>query len=482
MTSRRLRVCGKTPRVSISSSLLESLSQCVGRANVLVDAHDVAPFVEDWRGAFRGSAQAVVLPANTEDVATVVRACRSAGAPIVPQGGNTGMCGGAIADGSGSAVVVSLRRMNRVLDVDAVNDTMTVEAGCILQRLQEAAASAGRLFPLSLAAEGSCQIGGNLSTNAGGMNVLRYGNARNLVLGLEVVLPDGTIWNGLRALRKDNRGYDLKHLFIGAEGTLGIITKAVLALFPRPKARVCAWIGLRSADASLALLERLRATCADALVAYELIGRACIDLVLHHLPDARDPMPQRHPWYVLLDLAASDEEPLRAGLESILVEASERGRLDDAVIAQSVAQAQQLWRLREGIPEATRAEGPALRSDISVAVSDVARFIDSASAGIQSTMPGARIVCFGHVGDGNLHFNVLPPAASRAATDWAKPLYRILYDVVDSLHGSFSAEHGIGQAKRSELRCYKSDVEIAMMETLKRAFDPMNLMNPGKIL
>ncbi len=449
---------------------------------MLVDAHDVAPFVQDWRGAFRGSAQAVVLPASTEEVATVVRACRSAGVPIVPQGGNTGMCGGAIPDASGSAIVVSLRRMNRVLDVDPVNDTMTVEAGCILQRLQDAAASAGRLFPLSLAAEGSCQIGGNLSTNAGGVNVLRYGNARNLVLGLEVVLPDGSIWNGLRALRKDNRGYDLKHLFIGAEGTLGIITKAVLALFPRPEARVCAWLGLPRPDASLAILERLRTTCADALVAYELIGRSCIDLVLDHVSDARDPMPQRHPWYALLDLAASDEQALRAVLESVLVDASERERLDDAVIAQSVAQAQQLWRLREGIPEATRAEGPALRSDISVAVSDVARFIDRASAGVQSAMPGARIVCFGHVGDGNLHFNVLPPAAPQPAADWAKPLYRILYDVVDALHGSFSAEHGIGQAKRSELRCYKSGVEIAMMEALKRAFDPMSLMNPGKIL
>jgi FAD/FMN-containing dehydrogenase len=469
--------------VSSIDAIVESLARHVGAANVLVAAGDVAPYVADWRGAFRGRAQAVVAPGSAEEVAAVLRVCREAGAPVVPQGGNTGMCGGALPDASGMAVVVALRRMNRVLGVDAVNDTMTVEAGCVLQRVQEAAANAGRLFPLSLAAEGSCQIGGNLSTNAGGVNVLRYGNARDLVLGIEVVLPDGTIWNGLRALRKDNRGYDLKQVFIGAEGTLGIITKAVLKLFPQPAGRTCAWLALPDANAALAILERLRTQCADLLVAYELVGRSCVDLVLRHVQGVREPMAGGHPWYVLLELAGSeDEAALRRELEPILAEELDRGRLDDVVIAQSVAQARDLWRLRETIPEATRAEGPALRSDIAVAVSDIARFIDRARAAMHSTMPGVRIVCFGHVGDGNLHFNVLPPAAAQVAPDWAKPLYPALYDVVHAFGGSFSAEHGVGQAKRAELRRYKSDVEIAMMESLKRAFDPMNLMNPGKIL
>ena len=472
-----------TARARRGPSLIEALAGCVGAANVLVDAADVAPYVQDWRGAFRGAALAVVCPGSTEEVAGAVRLCRREGAPVVAQGGNTGMCGGAIPDARGSSVVIALRRMNRVLDVDARTDTLTVEAGCVLAAVQEAAASAGRLFPLSLAAEGSCQIGGNLSTNAGGVNVLRYGNARDLALGLEVVLPDGTVWNGLRALRKDNRGYDLKQLFIGAEGTLGIITKAVLKLFPRPDARVSAWLGLPDPEASVAILQRLRAQCADVLVAYELIGSSCIDLVLRHVPGTRNPMPDRHPWYVLLDLAgAGDEAALRGALERILLEEADRGRLGDAVIAQTLAQVQGLWRLRESIPEATRAEGPALRSDVAVAVSEIPRFIDRANAAVHSAMPGVRVVCFGHVGDGNLHFNVLPPPESHPAQDWAKPLYTVLYDVVHELGGSFSAEHGVGQAKRDELRRYKSEIEIAMMRSLKQAFDPLTLMNPGKIL
>jgi FAD/FMN-containing dehydrogenase len=469
--------------VPSSSGLVEALARCVGPANVLVEPNEVAPYVQDWRGAFRGAAQAVACPGSTGECADVVRLCAAAGVPIVPQGGNTGMCGGAIPDETASAVVVAMRRMNRILDVDCVNDTMTVEAGCVLQNVQQAAASAGRLFPLSLAAQGSCQIGGNLSTNAGGVNVLRYGNARELVLGLEVVLADGRIWDGMRALRKDNRGYDLKHLFIGAEGTLGIITKAVLKLFPRLDARVSAWLGVPDPQATVAILERLRTQCADELVAYELIGRSCIDLVLRHVPGTRNPMPGRHPWYVLLDLAGDGaEETLRDELSSILSEEVERGRLDDAVIAQSVAQAQDLWRLREGIPEAIRAEGPALRSDVAVAVRDVPKLVTLATAAVNRAMPGVRVVCFGHVGDGNLHFNVLSPPASRVAPDWAKPLYAVLYDAVEALSGSFSAEHGVGQAKRRELRRYKSGVEIATMQALKHALDPMNLMNPGKVL
>ena len=468
---------------SSTSDLLPALARCVGAANLLVAPDDVAPYVEDWRAAFRGAALAVACPGSTEEVAGVVQACREAATPIVPQGGNTGMCGGAIPDASGRAVVVAMRRMHRVLDVDAVNDAMTVEAGCVLQRVQEAAAAADRYFPLSLAAEGSCQIGGNLSTNAGGINVLRYGNTRDLVLGLEVVLPDGTIWNGLRALRKDNRGYDMKQIFVGAEGTLGIITRAVLKLFPKPASRVSAWLAFADPEAAVAVLEHLRARAADKLVAYELIGRACVDLVLAHVPSAREPLPQHHAWYVLLDFAGgASEQALREELEMLLAEDADHGRLTDAVIAQSLAQREDLWRLRESIPDATRVTGPALRSDIAVAVSDIPEFVSRATAAVHAAMPGVRVVCFGHVGDGNLHFNVLPAPMSAARPDWAKPLYAVLYDVVDGLRGSFSAEHGVGQAKRAELRVYKSETEIAMMQTLKQAFDPMNLMNPGKIL
>ena len=468
---------------SSNAALLDSLARCVGPTNLLVETRDMAPYLVDWRGAFRGSALAVACPASTEEVAAVVRACCAAPAPIVPQGGNTGMCGGAIPDSSGSAVVVAMRRMNRVLAVDTRNDTMTVEAGCVLALAQEAATNAGRLFPLSLAAEGSCQIGGNLSTNAGGSNVLRYGNARELALGLEAVLPDGTIWDGLRALRKDNRGYDLKQLFIGAEGTLGIVTKAVLKLFPRPNARICAWLAVPDPEASLAILERLRERCAEALVAYELIGRSCLELVLRHAHGACDPLLRPHPWYVLLEWAASrGEQSLRAELEDVLASEVEPGNVTDATIAQSSTQARDLWRLRETIPEAIRAEGPALRSDIAVAVGDVPALVTRATAALGSAQPGLRIVCFGHLGDGNLHFNALPPPASHAGMDWAKPLYPILYDVVRELNGSFSAEHGVGQAKRSELATYKSTAEIATMRALKQALDPANLMNPGKVL
>jgi FAD/FMN-containing dehydrogenase len=468
---------------SFNNPLLEALAGRIGAANVLVDAPDVAPYVSDWRGAFRGTAVAVACPATTDEVAGVVRLCGREGVPVVPQGGNTGMCGGAIPDAHGASVVIALRRMNRVLEVDARNDTMTVEAGCVLARVQEAAASVGRLFPLSLAAEGSCQIGGNLSTNAGGINVLRYGNARDLVLGLEVVLPDGTVWSALRALRKDNRGYDLKHLFIGAEGTLGIITKTVLKLFPRPEERVTAFLAVPEPEAAITILARIRERCADCLSAYELIGRACLELVYAHVPGTRDPFAQAHPWYVLLDVAGSHGDgALRSELEALLEGEAARAHLADAVIAQTVGQAHELWRLRESIPDATRAAGPALRSDIAVAVNLIPAFIVHATQAIGATVPGARIICFGHAGDGNLHFNVLPPPSTEVRADWTEPLYPVLYGVVDGMNGSFSAEHGIGQAKRAELRKYKSEVELAMMRTLKHAFDPMNLMNPGKIL
>lgn len=441
---------------SSSAKFIESLATVVGDANVLVEAADTVAFLQDWRGTYRGRALAVVRPATTSEVANVIEVCASQRVPIVPQGGNTGMCGGAIPDASGTAVVVALSRMNRVLDVDVPSDAMTVEAGCVLTRIQEAAAAAGRLFPLSLAAEGSCQIGGNLATNAGGTNVLRYGNARDLVLGLEVVLADGTIWKGLRALRKDNRGYDLKQLFIGAEGTLGIITRAVLKLFPRPSERFTALLAIGQPDAAVVLLSRLCERCGDTVSAYELISHACLALVQRHFPTARIPFAQQHPWYVLVDLNATRADTgLRDSLEALLAEEIEHRNLIDAVLAQTVAQANELWGLRESIPEATRAEGPALRSDIAVAVNAIPAFVARATEAVSARAPGAPVICFGHLGDGNLHFNVLPEAARPVPEDWPQTLNKVLYDLVDEMHGSFSAEHGIGHAKRLELERYK---------------------------
>ena len=460
-----------------------ALAAIVGDINVLTDDSQTAAFLSDWRGAFSGRAHAVVRPASTAEVANVVRTCVAARVPIVPQGGNTGMCGGAVPDASGTAVVVALGRMNRILQIDPRNNTMVVEAGCVLARVQEAAAAADRLFPLSLAAEGSCQIGGNLATNAGGINVLRYGNARDLVLGIEAVLPDGSVLDALRALRKDNRGYDLKQLFVGAEGTLGIITKAVLKLYPRPAERMTALVAVDQPDAALHLLSRLRDRCGESLSAFELIGRACLDVVFEHAPGMRDPFAQRHPWYVLLDLGgARTDAQMRATLEEVLAEEAEQRHLADAVVAQTVAQANDLWRLREGIPEATRVAGPALRSDIAVALNDIPAFIARASGMIGERVRDARVICFGHLGDGNLHFNVLPSEGPRAAPDWSRGLHHALYEIVDDMNGSFSAEHGIGQAKREELARYKSGVELELMRTVKRALDPMNLMNPGKVL
>lgn len=467
---------------SSRAQLLDALVRIVGPSQV-IDGKDEAsaPYVRDWRGAYSGHALAVVRAANTREIADVVSLCASAGVPIVPQGGNTGMCGGAVPDESGTAIVLALGRMNRVLSLDARNDTVAVEAGCILQHVQQAAAEADRLFPLSLAAEGSCQIGGNVATNAGGINVLRYGNTRDLVLGLEAVLPDGSVWNGLRALRKDNRGYDLKQLFIGSEGTLGIITSVVLKLFPRLPRRETALVAIPTPDAAITLLGMLRARCSDAIVAYELIGRSCLDVVLAHVPGMRDVFADAHPWYVLLDLAGPQSaDDLRAALEETLAIAIERGHATDAAVALTVAHGQQLWRLRESIPEAVRAGGPAFRSDIAVAIDAIPSFIDRATRAVTSHAAGVRVLCFGHLGDGNLHFNLLPPPRG-AADGWPHPLDRILYDIVAEMNGSFSAEHGVGQSKRDELLRYKSEVEVRLMRTVKRALDPLELMNPGKI-
>ncbi len=466
----------------MSPTLVERLAEIVGVDNILMEPGDVAPYLADWRNAYRGRALAVVRPASTEAIAAVLRACIAASVGVVPQGGNTGMCGGATPSIEGNQIVLAMGRMNRVLNVDPLNNTITVEAGCILAAIQQSAEAAGRLFPLSLAAEGSCQIGGNLATNAGGINVLRYGNARDLVLGIEAVLPDGTIWNGLRALRKDNRGYDLKQLFIGSEGTLGIIAKAVLKLFPLPGETVTALIALDNPACAVQLLAQVRERCGDSISAYELMGHSCLELVSRHIPRARIPIEREYPWYLLVELGGVGDAPVRSALEATVAEAIDRGEVRDAVFAESVAQSEAFWRLRETIPEATIAEGAAFRSDISVSISSIATFVESATVAFVSRFPQSRIVCFGHVGDGNLHFNALLPPEYAQSDSIMRDMAGVLYDIVEEFDGSFSAEHGVGQAKRAELIRYKDGIEIDLMRRIKHVFDPLGIMNPGKLL
>ena len=468
-----------------SGGLKERLAAIVGARGMVTGSGDMAPYLTDWRALYLGSAIAVVRPASTAEVAAVVQLCAETKTPIVPQGGNTGMCGAATPDATGNAVVIALGRMNKIVEVNALNNTMTVEAGCILANIQQAAAGVDRVFPLSLGAEGSCVIGGNLSTNAGGINVLRYGNTRDLVLGLEAVLPDGRVWNGLRGLRKDNTGYDLKHLFIGAEGTLGIITQAVLKLFPRPHGNVTALAGVTDPAAAVALLALLREHCGDGINAFELISRNCIEMVVRRIPGTRDPLPAPYPWYVLTELtSARDDGRLRETVEQALASGIERSLASDVVIAETAGQAKALWRMRDSIPDAAKDEGLVYRHDIAIAVNEIPRFIDIASAALEKAFPTVHLICFGHLGDGNLHFNCLIPgrsrsdAAARAMTD----VNRIVHDIVQEFSGSISAEHGIGQAKRGELAHYKSATELDLMRIVKKALDPHSLMNPGKVL
>jgi len=462
--------------------LVSRFADLVGASHVLTASDDVAPYYTDWRHVFAGSGLAVVRPGSTEEVSQVVALCASEGIAVVPQAGNTGLVGGSIPTGMRNEVVVSVSRLNRIRVLDPLNDTMTVEAGCILQNLQKAADEVGRLFPLSLAAEGSCQIGGNLSTNAGGVGVLRYGNTRDLVLGLEVVLPDGRVWNGLKALRKDNTGYDLKHLFIGAEGTLGIITAAVLKLFPKPSASAMAWIAVESPQKAVELLAALRALMGDRLTAFELISRVCLDKVIQCKPAIHDPLRERHPWYVLAELTdGGRQEDLASRAEAALMECTERGILLDVALAQSEAQAQALWSIRETIPEAQFTN---VKHDVSVPISSIPRMIDEGMAALGKAFPGCVGLIFGHIGDGNLHYNIAMPddAGTLALMEKRKAVNEIVYDVVGRLGGSISAEHGVGQQKRDAIKLRKSAVEIELMQRVKDALDPQGIMNPGKVL
>jgi FAD/FMN-containing dehydrogenase len=465
-------------------SLLQELAAVVGEANVLAgDA--AAPYLTDWRKRYVGRARAVVRPAGTAEVAAIVRACARAGAPMVPQGGNTGLVGGGTPDASGEAVVISLQRMRRVRSIDVANDTATVEAGCVLQEVQQAARERGRLFPLSLAAEGSATIGGNLATNAGGVQVLRYGNARDLTLGLEVVLASGEVWDGLRGLRKDNTGYDLKHLFIGAEGTLGVITAATLKLYPLPAAQMTALAAVPSLAAATRLLERARAAAGAALTAFEVMGAITLRHAVEALPALRMPLPLLQPWYALLELSdAESEQHATAVFERVLAEALDAGEIVDAAVARSLAEAQALWALREGIPEAHARRGGNVKHDISLPVSCIAEFVDSTNGELRSRFAWIEPIVFGHLGDGNLHYNMGTVAGTPIEVAFAheKEINGLVNDAVHARGGSISAEHGLGQLKREAITRYKSALELELMRRIKGALDPLGLMNPGKVL
>ncbi|OZI71712.1 FAD-binding oxidoreductase [Bordetella genomosp. 12] len=468
-------------------TLLQELQSLLGPAHVLA-GEDAEPYVLDWRRRYRGRALAVARPGSTEEVAAVVRLCRRHGAPVVPQGGNTGLCGGATPDDSGTAIILSTARLNRVRAIDTANDTITVEAGCVLQAVQDAAEQAGRLFPLSLAAEGSCTIGGNLATNAGGTQVLRYGNARELALGLEVVTAEGEIWEGLRGLRKDNTGYDLRDLYIGSEGTLGVITAATLKLYPLPVARCTALLTVASVEDAVELLGRARAGFGASLTGFELMAADCLHAVVRLFPQQRLPFEGaslQAPWFALLELSDSESEThARERFEAVLGAAIEDGLVGDAAIAENLAQSQALWHLRESIPLAEAELGKAVKHDVSIPISSIAHFVRVTNAELQTHFAGVRHVIFGHLGDGNLHYNVARGAGQTEADLLAlqPAIYDVVHRSVQAHSGSISAEHGVGQLKRDELPRYKSAVELALMKRIKSALDPEGLMNPGKVL
>ena len=464
--------------------ILAKLKAVTGPKGFIGDERDMAPYLEERRELFHGRAAAVLKPASTEEVSAIMRIAHEAGVPIVPQGGNTGLVGGQIPDGSGDAIILSLSRMNRVRAIDTANNTLTVEAGVTLAGVQGEAEKAGRLFPLSLASEGSCQIGGNLASNAGGTQVLRYGNARDLVLGLEVVLANGDVWNGLTGLRKDNTGYDLRHLFLGSEGTLGIITAAVLKLFPRPEAVSTAFAAVPNVDAAVSLLRIADSVSGGQVSTFELVPRIGVDFVMTHLDGATDPLADRSPWYVLIEMTAGTRAHLDEAMEASLKEGLEQGLVTDAALAQSETQRADFWRLRESLSDVQRLEGGSIKHDVSVPVSSMGAFIARAEKAVDERLPGVRVVAFGHIGDGNVHFNLSQPVAmeKQAFLDLWGEMNGIVHGIVREMGGSISAEHGVGRLKRDEIAATKSPVEMELMRSLKRALDPKGILNPGKVV
>ena len=469
-------------------TLLDALTQALGADAILHSDTDMAGYTEDWRGRYKGPALCVALPGNTQQVADIVRLCNAHATPVLPQGGNTSLCGGAVPDASGTPpVIVNLARMRRVRRVDAANNSMEVEAGCVLATVQDAAAAEGRLYPISLGAEGSCQIGGTIATNAGGTGVLRYGNTRDNILGLEVVLPDGGIWNGMTALRKNNTGFDLKHLFIGAEGTMGIVTAAVLKLHPLPTAHAVAWLAPDSPQAALDILGLFQRACGSRLSAFEMIDSNQLDIVMTHVPGRKNPLAGAHPWHVLVELSDTGSgAELQDLLQQILEQASEQNLLHDAVIASNDTQRAALWEVRHSVSEGNKKAGVGLTTDSAVPVASVPHFIEAATAAVRRLVPDLPVLIVAHLGDGNVHFipfftfdawHALPQRDAMAAE-----IRRAVNDVADALGGTFSAEHGVGRTSLAEMAHYKSPVELAMMRALKSTFDPANLFNPGRLL
>jgi len=468
-----------------SSDTIAELKAAVGAGSWFDSPSDRVPYEVDFRRLFRGSTPLVLMPRESGEVASILRICHRDGIAVVPHGGNTSYCGAATPDDSGTQIVLSMRRMNRIRQLDAANYSMIVEAGCTLQETQRAAAAADRLFPLSLGSEGTAQIGGTLSTNAGGTAVLRYGMMRDLVFGLEVVLADGRVVSGLKSLRKDNTGYDVKSLFIGAEGTLGVITAASLKLFPLPADTATALVGIDSPQQALDLLERLRAAAGDHVTAFELIPRAAVELTVTHIAGVANPLSQGAAWYVLVEFtSANSRQNLAAVLTDALEHAASDGAIRDAMMATSIAQSRAMWKLRESVPEAQRHHGASLKHDVSVPISRIPRLIEAGSALVRELAPAGEVMAYGHLGDGNLHFNV----SQRAGTDPAHflrsgpALERAMFDLVESLGGSISAEHGIGRLKAAEFAGRADPVELAVMHDLKRALDPKGILNPGKVL
>ncbi len=462
--------------------MIERFSAIVGHTYCLTTPSDMESHLIEERGLYRGSALCVVKPADTQELSAIMKSCWEWGVPMVPQGGNTGLCGGAVP--YGQAVVISTERLNRIRAIDPINRSITVESGCILAKIQQAADQADLLFPLSLGAEGSCCIGGNLSTNAGGLNVIHYGNTRDLTLGLEVVLPDGQIWSGLKGLRKDNTGYDLKHLFIGAEGTLGIISAAVMRLYSKPRSVQTAFIAIPNVDTALSILSLAQTTSGDQVTGCELIPRIALDFWCTYQPQATDPIANRYPWYLLLELESAQSTGLDSIMEDILSTSYDKGWALDAVVAASEAQRNTLWRIREEIPPAQKRAGASIKNDVSVPVSSIPHFIERASAAVEKAIPNVRVVAFGHLGDGNIHFNLSEPVGCDSQAFLARwsAMSHIVHDIVCEMEGSFSAEHGIGQLKVDEMIRLKPAIDLDIMHRIKAALDPKSLMNPGKVV
>jgi FAD/FMN-containing dehydrogenase len=467
-----------------SLPLLPKLASIVGPKHVITDPDVMAPHLREWRNLYTGQAQALVRPGSSEEVAAILRLANETATPVVPQSGNTGGVGGQVPDQSGRAILLSLARLDKVRDVQPLSNMMTVEAGVVLQRVQQEAAEVDRFFPMALPSDGSCMIGGNLATNAGGTGVIAYGNMRDLVLGIEVVLPDGRIWNGLSGLRKDNAGYDMKHLFIGSEGTLGIITAATLKLFPKPRSQVTGFVGVASPEAALHLLARAQSEAGGVVTTFELIPRLGIEMVLQNGAQVRDPLNDKHDWYVLIEVSSQKSDGLQDLVEEMLANAIEAEEAQDVVLASSLDQRMNLWKLREDLPFAQATEGASIKHDISVPIASVPSFMTEALAALEQHFPGCRPCPFGHLGDGNLHFNVTQPkgADPKAFLALYDEMNTVVFDIVKRYGGSIAAEHGVGQHKRKLLPRYKDPVALDLMRILKKAIDPKGIMNPGKVL